>query len=108
MMQRLAALVIRPRLHLICCRRMLAPDAKLLSRGVTAKSIRVRDSLSEKEFVKMCQARDATLDVSTLILLPTQVNMAGSQLPSAEGDGISYLQIPLTALGKPDQGGNAA
>jgi len=67
----------------------------------------VRDGVSEDEFVKMRKARDAMLEVPTLILPSIQVNIRAGQLPPAEDDGVSYLKIPLNALGqtKPGDGG---
>ncbi len=65
-----------------------------------AKNIHVRDGVAEDEFVKMRQARDATLEVPTLILPAIQVNIRAGRLPPAEDDGVSYLKIPLNALGK--------
>lgn len=64
-----------------------------------AKNIHVRDGVSEDEFVKMRTARDALLEVPTLILPSIQVNIRAGQLPPAEDDGVSYLKIPLNVLG---------
>lgn len=61
-------------------------------------NIHVRDGVSEAEFVKMRQARDATLDVPTLILPSIQVNIRAGQLPPAEDNGVAYLRIPINAL----------
>lgn len=69
-----------------------------------AQNIHVRDGVSEDEFVQMRKARDAVLDVPTLILPSIQVNIRAGQLPPAEDDGVSYLKIPLNALGKPTPG----
>jgi glyoxylase-like metal-dependent hydrolase (beta-lactamase superfamily II) len=66
-----------------------------------AKNIHVRDGVSEDEFVAMRKARDATLEVPTLILPSIQVNIRAGQLPPAEEDGVSYLRIPLNVLGRP-------
>lgn len=63
-----------------------------------AHNIHVRDGISEDEFVAMRQARDATLEVPTLILPSIQVNVRGGQLPPADDNGIAYLRIPLNAL----------
>jgi len=63
-----------------------------------AKNIHVRDGVSEAEFVKMRQARDATLDLPVLILPSVQVNMRAGQLPPPEANGVSYLKIPVNAL----------
>lgn len=64
-----------------------------------AENVHVRDGVSEEEFVKMRKARDATLEVPTLILPSIQVNIRAGQLPPAESDGVSYLRIPLNVLG---------
>ncbi|MDO9113522.1 MAG: MBL fold metallo-hydrolase [Polaromonas sp.] len=63
-----------------------------------AKNIHVHDGVSEDEFVKMRTARDATLDMPTLILPSVQVNIRAGEMPPAEGNGVSYLKIPLNAL----------
>jgi glyoxylase-like metal-dependent hydrolase (beta-lactamase superfamily II) len=63
-----------------------------------AKNIHVHDGVSEGEFVKMRTARDATLDMPTLILPSVQVNIRAGEMPPAEGNGVSYLKIPLNAL----------
>lgn len=55
-------------------------------------------------YVKMRTARDALLEVPTLILASIQVNIRAGRLPPAEDDGVSYLKIPLNALGKPKAG----
>ena len=68
------------------------------------RNIHVHDGVSEDEFVKMREARDATLEVPTLILPSIQVNIRAGQLPPAEDDGVSYLKIPLNALGRPKSG----
>ncbi|MHA1545599.1 MAG: MBL fold metallo-hydrolase, partial [Alphaproteobacteria bacterium] len=44
------------------------------------------------------QARDANLDLPTLILPSVQVNMRAGKFPPAEKDGIRYLKIPLDTL----------
>ena len=63
-----------------------------------ASNIHVRDGVSEDEFVKMRQARDATLEMPTLILPSIQVNVRGGRLPPPDDNGIAYLRIPLNAL----------
>jgi len=63
-----------------------------------AHNIHIRDGISEDQFVQMRTARDATLDVPTLILPSIQVNMRAGHLPPAESDGVSYLKIPLNVL----------
>lgn len=63
-----------------------------------AHNIHVHDGVGEDEFVAMRQARDATLEVPTLILPSIQVNVRAGQLPPADENGVSYLRIPLNAL----------
>jgi glyoxylase-like metal-dependent hydrolase (beta-lactamase superfamily II) len=63
-----------------------------------AHNIHVHDGVSEDAFVAMRTARDATLDVPTLILPALQVNVRAGRLPPAESDGVSYLKIPLNVL----------
>lgn len=62
------------------------------------RNIHVRDGISEDAFVKMRTARDALLDVPTLILPSLQVNVRAGRLPPEDDNGISYLRIPLNAL----------
>jgi glyoxylase-like metal-dependent hydrolase (beta-lactamase superfamily II) len=72
-----------------------------------AKNIHVRDGITEEGFVAMRKARDATLEVPTLILPSIQVNVRAGQMPPADDNGIAYLRIPINAL--PTGGaGNAA
>ena len=63
-----------------------------------AHNIHVHDGIGEEEFVAMRQARDATLEVPTLILPSIQVNVRAGQLPPADDNGVAYLRIPLNAL----------
>jgi glyoxylase-like metal-dependent hydrolase (beta-lactamase superfamily II) len=63
-----------------------------------ATNIHVRDGISEDTFVAMRTARDATLEVPTLILPSIQVNVRGGSLPPADPNGIAYLRIPLNTL----------
>jgi glyoxylase-like metal-dependent hydrolase (beta-lactamase superfamily II) len=63
-----------------------------------AANIHVRDGVSEEQFVAMRTARDATLEVPTLILPSIQVNVRAGRLPPADPNGITYLRIPLNAL----------
>ena len=63
-----------------------------------ARNIHVRDGISEDAFVAMRTARDATLEVPTLILPSIQVNVRAGQLPPPDGNGVAYLRIPLNTL----------
>ena len=61
-------------------------------------NVHVHQGVSEKAFVSMRQARDATLEMPTLILPSVQVNMRAGRLPPPEDNGIRYLKIPLDML----------
>ena len=63
-----------------------------------ANNIHVRDGIDEAAFVAMRTARDATLDVPTLILPSIQVNVRAGQIPPADDNGVAYLRIPVNAL----------
>jgi glyoxylase-like metal-dependent hydrolase (beta-lactamase superfamily II) len=61
-------------------------------------NIHVHDGSDEDEFVRMRNARDATLAMPALILPAVQVNMRAGQLPPAEDNGVRYLKIPLDSF----------
>ena len=63
-----------------------------------AGNIHVKAGIGEDEFVAMRNARDAMLEMPTLILPAIQVNVRAGQLPPPEENGIAYLRIPLNAL----------
>ena len=63
-----------------------------------ANNIHIKDGIGENAFVAMRTARDATLDMPTLILPSIQVNVRAGQLPPADDNGITYLRIPLNTL----------
>ena len=68
-----------------------------------ARSIHVHDGVSEAEFVARRQARDATLQMPTLILPAVQVNLRAGKMPPAQDDGRTYLQVPINAFLTPTQ-----
>jgi hypothetical protein len=63
-----------------------------------AKNVHARDGISEDEFAAMREARDATLEVPTLILPALQVNVRAGQMPPPDDNGVAYLRIPLNTL----------
>jgi len=63
-----------------------------------ASNIHIHQGISEDDFVAMREARDATLEMPVLILPSVQVNMRSGQFPEPEGNGMSYLKIPLNVL----------
>lgn len=63
-----------------------------------AQNIHIRDGVTEAQFVEMRNARDATLEMPTLILPAIQVNINAGKLPEPEKNGVRYLKIPLNAF----------
>ena len=63
-----------------------------------ASNIHVKEGISEAAFVSMRIARDATLDMPTLILPSIQVNVRAGEMPPPDSNGIVYLRIPINAL----------
>ena len=66
-----------------------------------ARNVHVHDGIDEEAFVRMREARDATLDVPALILPSIQINVRGGSLPPPEADGVSYLKVPVDAFPPP-------
>ena len=75
-----------------------APHWETTVAAQRANNIHVRDGITEEQFISMRKARDATLEVPTLILPSLQVNVRAGQLPPPDENGVSYLRIPLNAL----------
>lgn len=61
-------------------------------------NIHIGNGVSQQQFVKMRQERDATLAVPRLILPAIQINIRAGQLPPVESNGHSYLKIPLNVI----------
>ncbi|MGY0505097.1 MBL fold metallo-hydrolase [Luteimonas sp. e5] len=61
-------------------------------------NIHVRSDTSQEEFVRVREARDATLAMPRLILPSIQVNIRAGALPEPENNGRRYLKIPLDTL----------
>lgn len=60
-----------------------------------ASNIHFRDDPSEADFRAERDARDSTLPLPRLMLAALQVNIRGGRLPQPEGNGRSYLKLPL-------------
>ena len=63
-----------------------------------AHNIHVKDGVTEDEFVAMREARDKTLAMPRLIVPSLQCNMRAGQLPPADGDGKTFLKVPVNEL----------
>lgn len=62
------------------------------------KNIHVRDGVTEDEFVRLRETRDATLGMPKLILPSLQVNIRGGRLPEPDDDGKRFLKVPINGL----------
>lgn len=63
-----------------------------------AHNIHVGKGTTREEFVRMREARDATLDMPKLIIPSLQVNMRGGELPPADESGKRFLKVPVNGL----------
>ena len=63
-----------------------------------AKNVHIHEGVSEDDFARLRQARDATLEMPVLILPSIQVNMRAGHLPPAEANGTVYLKLPVDRL----------
>ena len=61
-------------------------------------NIHVRDGITEDEFVRTREARDATLAMPKLIIPSLQVNMRAGALPPPDDSGKVFLKVPVNAL----------
>ena len=64
-----------------------------------AHNIHVGGGISSDEFVAMREARDADLEMPTLILPSLQVNMRAGNLPPTDASGRLFLKVPINAFG---------
>ena len=64
-----------------------------------AHNIHVGAGISADDFVAMREARDADLDMPTLILPSLQVNMRAGNLPPVDASGRLFLKVPINAFG---------
>lgn len=60
-----------------------------------AANIHLRTDITQAEFVRIREARDATLGMPALILPSIQVNIRAGELPAPESNGVRYLKLPL-------------
>lgn len=61
-------------------------------------NMHVRDGIGEAEFVKLREARDATLPMPALIIPSVQTNIRAGELPPAEDYGVRYFKTPIDHL----------
>ncbi len=75
------------------------PAAQTSVAAQQTSNVHVRDGVSQADFVRMRNERDASLPEPKLILPALQVNIRGGRLPPPDGNGISYLRLPLNQIG---------
>ena len=61
-------------------------------------NVHVKDGITEEEFVKTRETRDASLSMPKLIVPATQINMRAGTLPEEENNGVSYIKLPINKL----------
>lgn len=61
-------------------------------------NIHVRGDTAEDDYVRLREARDATLPMPALIIPAVQANIRAGALPEAEGNGVRYFKVPLDTL----------
>lgn len=93
-------LSLPPETRLFMCHDYKAPGRDQYAWETTvgeekARNVHVREGVSEGEFAKMRDARDATLAAPLLLLPSVQVNIRAGKFPPAESDGVHYLKIPV-------------
>jgi len=66
-------------------------------------NIHLKGDVSEVEYRKIRDARDATLPLPRLMLAALQINIRGGRKPEPEANGRSYLKIPLDRFAAPVQ-----
>lgn len=60
-----------------------------------AGNIHVREGVAEAEYIRVREARDATLHMPVLLLPSVQVNIRAGAMPEPEANGVSYLKLPV-------------
>ena len=75
-----------------------APPAMAAGPGHRAAKVHVHDGMTQDAFTTLRQARDATLAMPQLMLPAVQVNIRAGRLPAPEGNGTTYLKIPVDRL----------
>jgi len=61
-------------------------------------NIHVKNGITEDEFVKMREERDATLDMPKLIIPSLQVNMRAGKMPPEDDQGDVFFKVPVNKL----------
>ena len=88
--------------NLYMCHDYPPTDRQVIGRTTVGEqqgnNIHIRDGVTEDAFIQMRKARDATLEVPVLLLPSIQVNIRAGTMPPKEGNGTSYIKIPINLL----------
>ena len=95
-----ALLALPPATRMFVCHDYKAPGRDHYAWETTvanqlAHNTHVHEGISEDEFVRLREERDATLPAPELLLPAIQVNIRAGRLPQPEPNGVDYLKIPL-------------
>lgn len=71
------------------------PMAQTTVADQRATNIHLRADTSAEDYVRLREARDATLPVPKLLWPALQVNIRGGRLPAPAANGVRYLHLPL-------------
>jgi glyoxylase-like metal-dependent hydrolase (beta-lactamase superfamily II) len=93
-------LSLPPQTRLFMCHDYKAPGRDQYAWETTvgderARNVHVHEGVSEDDFVKMRETRDATLAAPLLLLPSIQVNIRAGKFPPAEANGVRYLKVPV-------------
>lgn len=66
-------------------------------------NIHLRGKVSQSEYVRIRESRDAELELPHLMLYALQVNIRGGRLPDPEANEVSYLKVPLNQFAGPSK-----
>ena len=61
-------------------------------------NVQLRQGTTKQEYVKLRTARDAKLEMPSLILPAIQINIRAGEFPEPEANGTAYLKIPLNVF----------
>jgi len=93
-------LSLPPETRLFMCHDYKAPGRDQYAWETTvgdekSRNVHVHEGVTEDEFVKMREARDAKLAAPLLLLPSIQVNIRAGKFPPAEANGVRYLKVPV-------------
>jgi len=96
-------LSLEPATRLFMCHDYKAPGRETYAWETTvaeerAKNPHIHDGITEDDYVAMREARDATLAAPVLLLPSIQVNIRAGKMPAPDGNGVTYLKIPVTLV----------